>query len=112
MYTSAVDGEALEGIVARFMTRTKYERNSGGVFQVMAFLFYFDIYAKICISNCTSPLFVLHFLALEEIIIIIIIIITYLLTYSPTHLLTAIEFSLGGGSPYTITDKTNKNNYT
>jgi len=43
-------------------------------------------------------------LALEEIIIIIIIIITYLLT--------AIEFSLFGSSPYTSTDKTNKNNYT
>jgi uncharacterized protein YxeA len=35
------------------------------------------------------------------IIIIIIIIITYLLT--------AIEFSLGGSSPYTSADKTNKN---
>ena len=49
----------------------------------MAFLFYFDIYTEICISNCTSVLFVLHLLALEKIIIIIIIIIiiTYLLTY-------------------------------
>jgi hypothetical protein len=27
-------------------------------------------------------------------------------------LLTAIEFSLGGSSPYTSTDKTNKNKYT
>jgi hypothetical protein len=27
-------------------------------------------------------------------------------------LLTAIELSLGGGSPYTTTDKTNKNKYT
>ena len=35
----------------------------------------------------------------EVIIIIVIIIITYLLT--------AIEFSLGGSSPYTSTDKTN-----
>jgi len=39
------------------------------------------------------------------IIIIIIIIITYLLTY----LLTATELSLGGSSPYTGRDKTNKN---
>ena len=37
------------------------------------------------------------------IIIIIIIIITYLLT--------VIELSLGGSSPYTSTDKTNKNIY-
>jgi len=42
------------------------------------------------------------------IIIIIIIIITYLLTY----LLTAIEFSLGGSSPYTSTDRTKNNKYT
>jgi len=27
-------------------------------------------------------------------------------------LLTATEMSLGGSSPYTSTDKTNKNNYT
>jgi len=58
------------------------------------------------------------------IITIIIIIITYLVTYllahslthSPTHsltyLFTAIELSLGGSSPYTSTDKTNKNEYT
>jgi flagellar basal body-associated protein FliL len=38
------------------------------------------------------------------IIIIIIIIITYLLT--------PIEFSLVGSSPYTSTEKTNKNKYT
>jgi hypothetical protein len=31
----------------------------------------------------------------------------YLLTYLPT----AIEFSLGGSSPYTSTDNTNKNRY-
>jgi len=37
--------------------------------------------------------------------IIIIIIITVI------YLLTAIEFSLGGSSPYTSTDKTNKNKY-
>ena len=42
------------------------------------------------------------------IIIIIIIIIIYFLTY----LLTATELSLGGSSPYTSTDKTNKNIYT
>jgi len=35
-----------------------------------------------------------------------------LLTYLLTYLLTAIEFSLGGSSPYTSTDKTNKNKYT
>ena len=40
---------------------------------------------------------------LDCIIIIIIIIITYLLTY----LLTAIEFSLGGSSPYASTEKRN-----
>ena len=39
----------------------------------------------------------------RNIIIIIIIIITFLLTYLPT----AIEFSLGGSSPYSSTDKTN-----
>jgi len=38
----------------------------------------------------------------------IIIIITYLLTY----LFTAIEFSLGGSSPYNSTDKTSKNKCT
>jgi len=37
--------------------------------------------------------------------IIIIIIITVI------YLLTVIEFSLGGSSPYTSTDKTNKNKY-
>jgi len=36
----------------------------------------------------------------------------YLLTYLLIYLLTAIEFSLGGSSPYTRTDKTNKNKYT
>ena len=62
------------------------------------------------------------------IIIIIIIVITYLLltyvltylfTYLRTYLritylltFTAIEFSLGDSSPYTSTDKTNKNEYT
>ena len=40
--------------------------------------------------------------------IIIIIIITSLLTY----LLPAIKLSLCGSSPYTSTDKTNKNKYT
>jgi len=34
---------------------------------------------------------------------------TYLLTY---YLLTAVELSLGGSSPYTSTDKINKNKYT
>jgi hypothetical protein len=28
-----------------------------------------------------------------------------------TYLLTAVEFSLGGSSPYTNTDKTKKNNF-
>jgi hypothetical protein len=32
IYTSAVDSEAMGGIVAWFMARTKYERKSGGVF--------------------------------------------------------------------------------
>jgi len=37
----------------------------------------------------------------------------YLLTsYLLTYLLTAIEISLGGGSPYTSTGKTNNNKYT
>ena len=52
----------------------------------------------------------------KVIIIIIIIIITYLLTYLFTYLLTylitAVEMSLGGSSPYTVTDKTNRNKYT
>jgi len=39
---------------------------------------------------------------------IIIISITYVITY----LLTAIELPLCGSSPYTSTDKTNKNKYT
>jgi len=43
---------------------------------------------------------------------------TYLLTYLTYSLihsltyLTAIELSLGGSSPYTSTDKRNKNKYT
>jgi len=35
-----------------------------------------------------------------------------LLSLSLLLLLTAIEFSLGGSTPYTSTDKTNKNKYT
>jgi len=35
-----------------------------------------------------------------------------LFTYLFTYLLTATELSLGGSSPYTSTDKTNKNIYT
>jgi hypothetical protein len=52
----------------------------------------------------------------------IIIIITYLITYFLltylitsyllTYLLTSIDLSLGGSSPHTSTDKTNKNKYT
>ena len=45
-------------------------------------------------------LFMVHIFIITIIIIIIIIIIT------------AIELSLGGSSPYTRTDKTNKNKYT
>ena len=37
---------------------------------------------------------------------------TYLPSYLLTYLLTAIEFSLGGNSPYTSTDKTYKTKYT
>ena len=37
---------------------------------------------------------------------------TYLITYLLAYLLTAIDLSLGGSSPYTSTDKTNKNEYT
>ena len=36
----------------------------------------------------------------------------YLLTYLLIYLLAAIQLSLGGNSPYTSTDKTNKNKYT
>jgi len=36
----------------------------------------------------------------------------YLITYLLTYLITAIELSLGGSSPYTSTDKTNKNKCT
>jgi len=52
---------------------------------------------------------------LDIIIIIIIIIITSTTTTTTTAAAAAaaaIEFSLGGISPYTSTDKTNKNNYT
>ena len=42
-----------------------------------------------------------------KIIIIIILLLLLLLL-----LLTSIEFSLGGSSPHTSTDKTNKNKYT
>ena len=45
------------------------------------------------------------------IIIIIIIIIITTTTYLLTYLLTVNELSLGGSSPYTSTDKTNKNIY-
>jgi hypothetical protein len=41
--------------------------------------------------------------------IIIIIIIT---TTTTTTTTTAVDLSLGGSSPYTSTDKTNKNKYT
>ena len=44
-------------------------------------------------------------------IIIIIIIIINSSSSSITSIITAIEFSLGGSSPYTSTDKTNKNKY-
>ena len=37
---------------------------------------------------------------------------SYYYYYFIILLLTAIEFSLGGSSPYTGTDKTNKNKYT
>jgi len=43
----------------------------------------------------------------REICIIIIISISII-----TYLFSAIEFSLGGSSPYISTDKTNKNKYT
>jgi hypothetical protein len=36
----------------------------------------------------------------------------YYYYYLLIYVLTAIEFSLGGSSPYTSTDKTNKNKYT
>jgi hypothetical protein len=36
---------------------------------------------------------------------------THSVTYWHTYLLTAVEFTLGGTSPYTTTDKTNKNKY-
>jgi hypothetical protein len=45
-------------------------------------------------------------------IIIIIITTTTTTTTITTTTTTAIELSLGGSSPYTSTDKTNKNKYT
>jgi hypothetical protein len=39
-------------------------------------------------------------------------VIIFIIINNITYLLTAIEFSLGGSSPYTSTDKTNKNKYT
>ena len=45
-------------------------------------------------------------------IIIIIITTTTTTTTSTTTIITTIELSLGGSSPYTSTDKTNKNKYT
>ena len=46
----------------------------------------------------------------SKLLIIIIIIIIIIITTTTT--VTAIEFSLGGSSPYTSTDTTNKNKYT
>jgi len=37
---------------------------------------------------------------------------TYLLTYLLIYLITAVELPRAGSSPYTSTDKTNKNKYT
>jgi hypothetical protein len=51
----------------------------------------------------------LHIKGIEVCEIIIIIIIIIIITI---YLLTSIEFSLGGCSPYTSTDKTYKNKYT
>jgi len=44
--------------------------------------------------------------------LLLLLLLLLLLTYLLTYLLTAIELSLGDSSPYTSTDKTNKNKYT
>jgi uncharacterized protein YpmB len=41
-----------------------------------------------------------------------VIIITIIIIIIIIIIITAIEFSLGGSSPYTSTEKTNKNKYT
>ena len=41
--------------------------------------------------------------------LLLIYLLNYLLIYLLTYLLTATELSLGGSSPYTSTDKTNRN---
>jgi hypothetical protein len=79
---------------------------------------YFKIFSASFLITFLSPEIAtsinMHVLfSLSRIIIIIITyLLTYLLTYLPTYLYTTIEFSLGGSSSYTSTDKTNKNNYT
>jgi hypothetical protein len=47
-----------------------------------------------------------------NVFIIIIIIIIVITTTTTTTTTTASDLSLGGSSPYTSTDKTNKNKYT
>jgi len=77
--------------------------------QIVNFLFHSVLRHLPPIDSC-------HTFIIIIIIVIIIIIITYLLTHSLTRLLacllTVTEFSLGGSSSYTSTDKTNKNKYT
>jgi uncharacterized integral membrane protein len=62
--------------------------------------------------NTTENPIIVIVVVIIIIIIIIVIIITTTTTYLLTYLITAVEFSLGGSSPYTSTDKTNKNKYT
>jgi len=45
-------------------------------------------------------------------LVVVVVVLLLLLLLLLVLLLTAIEFSLGGNSPYSSTDKTNKNKYT
>ena len=54
----------------------------------------------------TSKLLSSGLLLLLVVVVVVVVLLLLLL------LLTAIEFSLGGNSPYSSTDKTNKNKYT
>jgi len=58
-------------------------------------------------SSCLLLLLLLLLLILLILLLLILLLLLLLLL-----LLTAIELSLGGSSPYTSTDKTNKNKYT
>jgi hypothetical protein len=65
-------------------------------------------------ENCTVPAFALNDRGIHgyrNFILLLLLLLLFLLLLL-LLLLTAVELSLGGSSPYTSTDKTNKNKYT